>query len=129
MSSKSGHQSSRLTPALKLCYPMAFTSLGFILDTFHYSVLLFLFRTSAFSLLYKCTVTLFLFLLLSFVTSSSASHTNSKIRFLWYLVLLYFKSLTLPHFCYLIESNNLSYVFGGPYLLFFKIFIYVNLFL
>ena len=98
MSSKSGHQSSRLTPALKLCYPMAFTSLGFILDTFHYSVLLFLFRTSAFSLLYKCTVTLFLFFLPSFVTSSSASHTNLKIRFLWYLVLLYFKSLTLHIF-------------------------------
>ncbi len=100
MSSKSGHQSFRLTPAPKLCYPMAFTSLGFILDTSHYSVLLFLFRISAFFLLYECTVTLVL-LLLFFVTFSSVPYTNLKIRFLWYFVLLYFKSSTLSHFCYL----------------------------
>lgn len=101
MSSKSGHQSSRLTPAPILCYPMVFTSLGFIFG--YFPLFSFTFSLSYFCLfssvrMYCNVISSFLLLL---VTFSSAPYTNSKIRFLWYLVLLYFKSSTLSHLCYL----------------------------
>ena len=105
---KAGINSFESTPASKLHYPMAFTSLNFWINT-NIQFYFFLFRTFTFFLLYGCTVTS--------VSFSSViryfffcTKYEIEIRFPQYLTLLYFKSLTLPHFCYLNQITHLTFL-------------------